>query len=532
MKTGALPWRPLLVFTAAFLFLNVLLNFDYPANRWLSWQLLQPSVDVWLLLVFLAVAACCGKRSLFWTSLAVWTLFMALRLFRIGDTAVPMYLNRPFNLYIDSGYLFDLYDLLRTSARQGNFLLLSATALTAGLGVMASSWYAWRAAAGVLTYRRFRTLFLGASGLILGIVLIRGWPSPEPPALIRLGQEVFSIQDQLRQEQAFLARLKKTARDRTGGPDSLKGLEDADVLLFVIESYGRTVLSRPRYRTAMEATMSRFADILGRHSFEAVSSYLVSPTYGGSSWLAHGTLESGLRVENDLQDADLLRSSLPPLATYFRRNGYRTVSVMPGSRFPFPQGAYFGYEQVYYARHFGYRGPTFGWAPMPDQFVLDWVRRREFTRHDQPLFVRYVLISSHAAFNIQPPFIPDWDRIGDGSIYNDLAPVYYPIYWPDLTNAGEAYLRSLDYEFTTLGDYLSRYVAPGTLVIILGDHQPNLQLTEADEPWSVPVHVISGDSRLLDPFRKRGYTPGLIPAQPSPYAGMETFLQGFLQDFE
>lgn len=29
--------------------------------------------------------------------------FIFLRLFKIGETAVPMDLNRPFNLYIDSG---------------------------------------------------------------------------------------------------------------------------------------------------------------------------------------------------------------------------------------------------------------------------------------------------------------------------------------------------------------------------------------------------------------------------------------------
>jgi hypothetical protein len=271
--------------------------------------------------------------------------------------------------------------------------------------------------------------------------------------------------------------------------------------------------------------------VLDQHGFMAVSSYLVSPTYGGSSWLAHDTLESGLRVANDLEDKVLLHSCLPPLASYFSASGYRTVSVMPGSRFAFPEGAYFGYKQVYYARHFNYRGPTFGWAPMPDQFVLDWVRHREFTKRQRPLFVRYVLISSHAPFNIQPPLLTDWDLIGDGSIYKDRPPVYFPIYWPDLTNAGDAYLRSLDYDFTILGGYLARYVTADALIIIIGDHQPNLQLTDVGEPWSVPVHIISRNPHLLDPFRKRGYTPGLTPAQPLPHAGMETFLQQFLQDF-
>ena len=531
MKVGMLPWRPVLQLAGAFLFLSFLLNFDYPARHLFSWKLLLPSADVWLLLVVLALAALCGRRALFWTSLALWGLFIFLRLFRIGDTAVPLYLNRDFNLYIDSAYLYDLYDLLKTSARQGDFLWLSAKALTVGLAAIASTWYAWRTAARSLSERRIRIWFLAGSMLILGAALSWGWRAARPAAMLRLGREIFSIQDQLKQERAFLARLDKTAEQRAAGPVALKGLGGADVLLFVLESYGRTVFSRPRYRPAMEATMTRFGRVLHQHGFKAVSTYLESPTYGGSSWLAHDTLESGVRVENDLEDTTLLRSALTPMAAYFRRSGYRTVSVMPGARFPFPEGAYFDYAQIYYARHLDYRGPTFGWAPMPDQYVLDWIRRREFARHRQPLFVRYVLVSSHAPFNIQPPFIPDWDRIGDGSIYNSVPSINYPIYWPDLKNAGQAYLRSLDYEFETLGDYLAKYVTTDTLIIILGDHQPNLQLTGAGAPWSVPVHVISNNPRLLEPFRKRGYTPGLIPDQPPPHAGMETFLPGFLRDF-
>lgn len=531
MKSRKLPWLPQLDLPIAFLVLSILLNLDYPAKHLFSWHLLLPSLDVWLLFIPMAVAACCGKRPLFWSSLPAWGLFLGLRLIRLGDTAVPMYLNRPFNLSIDSGYLYGLYDLLKTSSGQGDFFLMAAIPATVTLGGIAASWHAWQLAARALAVERIRVLFLGGTGLILIAALSLGWQTARPLALVRLGQEILFIRNQAEEQQAFAARLAQAARDRESSPASLKGLRGADVLIFMIESYGRIVFSQPQYRPAMDATMDRFAEVLARHGFEAVSSYLVSPTYGGSSWLAHGTLESGLRVGDDLEDTALLRSSLPPMASFFRKSGYRTVSVMPGTRFAFPEGVYFGYEQVYYAWHFNYRGPTFGWAPMPDQFVLDSVRRREFVKREQPVFARYVLISSHAAFNVQPPFISDWDTIGDGSIYHDLEKVYYPISWPELKGAGEGYLRAIDYVFATLGDYLAKYVMADTLIILMGDHQPNVQLTGEGEPWSVPVHIISRNPRLLAPFRQRGYTPGLKPAQPLPHAGMETFLPGFLEDF-
>lgn len=515
----------------AFLFLSIVLNFDYPADHWFSWKLAQPSIDCWLLLIVLAIAACRSKRLLFWTTLPIYALFLVLRMIRIGDTVVPMYLNRPLNLYLDSGNIFSLYDLLKTSTHQEDVLLISASAMVIVLVYLTSSWYAWRLAARSLSDKPVRISLLVISGLLFSAALIGRWHPAETPAIVRLYEEALSTRQQLKNQQAVVTRMEKTAQDREARPDSLEGLKGADVLLFMVESYGHIVFSRPQYREAMKTTMANFAKVLDKHEFMAVSSYLTSPTYGGISRLAHSTLEFGLRVEDNLEYTALLRSSLTPLASYFRKSGYRTISVMPGTRFVYPEGASYGYEHAYYAKHFNYNGPTFGWAPMSDQFVLDYVHRREFTNRDQPLFIRYVLISTHAAYSIQPPFIAEWDTIGDGSIYNDQPLVRYPIHWPNLQNAGNAYLRSLDYDFATLGDYFAKYVNNDTLIIIMGDHQPNLHLTGGGKPWSVPAHIISRNPQLLSPFRKRGYTPGLIPAQPLPHAGMETFLQGFLQDF-
>ena len=220
MKIRMLPWQQLLKLSTALLFLSVLLNFDYPASNLFSWRLLQPSADVWLLLVLLAIAAFLGKRTLFWTSLTLWVIFMMLRMFRLGDTVVPLYFHRQFNLYIDSTYLYDLYDLLKTSAQGGDFLKLSTVSLTVGLAALAASWYAWHTAARAFADRRIRDTFLIGSGLFLCVALVWGWRVARPPAMIRLGQEIFSIQDQLKEEQTFLARLEETARRRAAGPAS------------------------------------------------------------------------------------------------------------------------------------------------------------------------------------------------------------------------------------------------------------------------------------------------------------------------
>ncbi len=103
----------------------------------------------------------------------------------------------------------------------------------------------------------------------------------KPPVIARLDEETLLIRQQINQQRAIAYRMEKTARDRGTSPLPLNGLQGADVLVFMVESYGHIVFSRPQYRQAMKTTMTNFAKILEQHGFTAVSSYLVSPTYGG-----------------------------------------------------------------------------------------------------------------------------------------------------------------------------------------------------------------------------------------------------------
>ncbi|MGD9203776.1 MAG: sulfatase-like hydrolase/transferase, partial [Desulfobacterales bacterium] len=194
-------------------------------------------------------------------------------------------------------------------------------------------------------------------------------------------------------------------------------------------------------------------------------------------------------------------------------------------------GKFFSYQKHYDAPDFDYKGPRFGWSPMSDQYVLEYIYRKEIQPRTQPLFIEFVLISSHAPFNHQPPYLEDWSQIGDGRIYHQKQSVTFPVVWPDLTNATEAYVAAMIYEMTVLKHFIELYISDDTLIIIMGDHQPNVQITGPDNSWSVPVHVISRSKKLVEPFEHIGFTPGLIPQQAPPHPGMETFLPHFLKAF-
>ena len=168
---------------------------------------------------------------------------------------------------------------------------------------------------------------------------------------------------------------------------------------------------------------------------------------------------------------------------------------------------------------------------MPDQYTLNFIYNREIALRHEPLFIRYMLTSSHAPFNTQPRYLHNWDEIGNGEVYQRIPPVTFPCDWPDLKGGTQAYEAALRYDFTVLEDYICRFVKDGALIIILGDHQPVVQVAGPEASRLVPVHVISRNPALIDPFIRMGYTPGMIPGHAPSAKGMDDFLADFLAAF-
>ena len=127
--------------------------------------------------------------------------------------------------------------------------------------------------------------------------------------------------------------------------------------------------------------------------------------------------------------------------------------------------------------------------------------------------------------------IADWSALGDGAIYRAERGTHFENGWLELGGAAEAYGRSVVYDLEVLRRYLGELVTDDSLVIILGDHQPHSEVTDGNPATGVPVHVLSRDPSLLEPFRARGYVPGMRAASGTPRAGLETFMTDLVSDF-
>ena len=216
----------------------------------------------------------------------------------------------------------------------------------------------------------------------------------------------------------------------------LTGLKHRDVYLVYIESYGTAVFDTPKFRASLQETLAQFAATLSGSGYSVASNRLVSPTFGGGSWLAHATMASGVRLNDPALYSELFGSGRKLLPGYFKDAGWRAIDIMPGTKAPSAEAGAWDFDREVYAAELDYRGPAFGWFAIPDQFTLDRATAiREALAPDPPVFTQIVLVSSHLPFSPVPPYLSDWTD--SGAFMSVPAAAWDGIYrQPDWTELG------------------------------------------------------------------------------------------------
>ena len=226
----------------------------------------------------------------------------------------------------------------------------------------------------------------------------------------------------------------------------------------------------------------------------------------------------------------LLDSPRSTLASAFHTAGWRTVDVVPSNRRPWPEGArFYGWDRIYGAPDLGYAGPAFGYATMPDQYVLDAFRRRELGAGDRaPVMAEIDLVSSHTPWAPLPEMVRPKD-LGDGSVFDGMPERGDSVadVWRDPARVRDAYGRSVAYSLDALTSFLARSDAD-PVVVVLGDHQPASVVSGYGASHDVPVSVLARDPAVLRRIADWGWAPGLRPDEDGPVRPMESFRDSFL----
>jgi hypothetical protein len=474
-------------------------------------------------------------RAAGWILVLSTLLIAAGLIFRLADMAAHMIFARAFNPVLDAYLLSDGFHLLGSSIGYPATVMVSILMLlTVGL-VIAACWLSLMRIRSLLW--RFPTRWTG--GALLTALLIWSAMAASGSTLTsryfhdQLVSHTFNAVNSLVELRAFREIVNEDVYTHVPGEQLFGALQGKDVLVVFLESYGRVLLDSSRYADAIRPALERAGSTLSAQGYASSSAFLASSTIGGLSWLAHGTAMSGLWIDSQLRYDALMMSQRPTLIRLFQRAGWRTVGVMPAITLAWPEGQYFGYDQIYDAAALEYQGLPFNYVTMPDQFTLARFQQRERDPEARrPVMAEVALISSHAPWTPIPEVI-DWDSILDGTEFNEQAqrgPRTDQV-WQDIDLLKSQYRDSVVYVLDTLVSYFEKFGDSNLVVLVMGDHQPMPLIAEGASAPDVMVHIISADPAVMEATADWQWTPGMLPAQDAPVWRMDTVRDRFIETF-
>lgn len=485
-----------------------------------------------------AVCLCLPARARRVAAVVAGVLVGLSTVLKLLDMPFYFVLNRPFSPVVDWGNLAPAIRLLRGLFGQEKVLAAVIVAVLLVLAVLVLLPLALlrltrlasrhrRGSAGTVAVLGTVWLLCAAFGLQLG-----GGPIASRSAATHAYDHVDAVRADIRDHRAFESAL--AAPDplaRTPRAELLAELRGKDVLVVFVESYGEVAVRSSSYSRRIASVLESGTRELDAAGFSSRSAFLTSSTFGGTSWLAHATLQSGLWIHSQQRYDQLVGTDRFTLSAAFGKAGWRTVSDMPASDRPWPPGkSFYHYDKLYNSLNIGYVGPEFSYAPVPDQYTLAAFQRMELAKQDrEPVMAEIDLVSSHTPWTPLPRMV-DWDRIGDGSIYQGMPEQGRSpgVVWRDPQQVKDAYGRSIRYSLRSVLSFVQHFRDEDLVLVVVGDHQPSRIVSGPDASHRVPISIIAHDPKVIDQISSWGWQTGLLPDSHAPVWPMDAFRDRFL----
>jgi phosphatidylglycerophosphate synthase len=460
---------------------------------------------------------------------------------KILNMAFFEFLDRAFNPVNDWSQIAPALGVVRDAVgAAGTYLLFAALAiaflLLAG-AITAATIHITTVAA-----RHRRASVRGLAGLTvawgvcagLSLQLIPGFPVASTSATGLAVAQVRATQAALGDQRHF-AQLIGSRDPEASIPaaDLLTGLRGKDVIIDFIESYGQVAIQGASFSPGIDAVLRRSTASLARAGWSTQSAWVNAPSFGGISQLAHSTLLSGLWVNTTQRYAQLVSSHRFTLSGAFDKAGWHTVYDSPATYKTWPPGKqFYHFDQIYGRLNVGYQGPTFSYAPMPDQYTYAEFQRLELGPGHKPVMGEIDTVSSHDPWAPLPTMVP-WSKVGNGSIFGPIvAHAQSPLaVLGSASKERQAYATSIRYSIQALTSWVTELNDPNLVLIFLGDEQPAGPITSPGASHMLPISIVARDPSVFRRIASWHWQDGLLPGRSAPVESMSAFRNQFLGAF-
>lgn len=306
-----------------------------------------------------------------------------------------------------------------------------------------------------------------------------------------------------------------------------------NIYLILVESYGRAVAEIPELESAYNDLMEEVEKTLGAGGWFSTSNYSTAGISGGKSWLSVASVLTGMDVSNQPIYEFLIhrRPEYPHFVRFLNQQGYHTLALQPPMRkrpgFSFgPYQQFYRFDRWIYFQDLNYSGDFYGWGMIPDQYSLNYTREKYLSNHEQPYFLLFSTVTSHAPWYDLPPLAEDWRTLNQpGGV--DSAHARYraldsirprtqrrlithlkrQLGIKDLFRINN-YFSQIEYQIRVLQDYIVEQSPFNSVFVIVGDHQPPV-ITSDGGGFETPIHVISQDETFIESFHPYGFVQGM-----------------------
>ena len=321
---------------------------------------------------------------------------------------------------------------------------------------------------------------------------------------------------------------------RIPASDLLTGLRGKDVLIVFVESYGQVAVRGTSFSPAIDKVLHQSNASLNRAGFSAQSAWTVSPTFGGISQLAHSTLQSGLWVDSNHRYDQLLASKRFTLSDAFDKAGWHTIADDPeDSVTGWPAGTtFYHYDRLYNRSNVGYRGPSFSYSAMPDQYMLADFQRNALAPGHQPVMAEIDTTSAHTPWAPLPRMVP-WSKVGNGSIFDPMPAESESAatVWRSASTVRQFFAQSMRYSLRVLISWITQLHDKNLVLVMLGDEQPHTIISGIGASHEVPISIIAHDPSVFRQIASWHWQDGLLPDGAAPVEPMDAFRNKFLRAF-
>jgi hypothetical protein len=519
----------------------VLVAPDDPGGQPFTWLVRLPVEPILLVALLLVLPSRWRPPA----AVLAGVLLGLLTLVKLLDIGFTSALRRPFNLATDWTYLRSASDLVSastgrttaTAAMAGSLVLVVALLVVVPLSV--------RRLAGLLDRdldRRRRRwtrvlVVVACTWLALAVTHVQVGPGlalASTSSADVVAAHAAQVRAAVHDREVFARVVAHDPFAATASADLLTGLRGKDVLVVFVESYGEVAVTGTPGSVGVASVLDRATRQLGDAGYSARSAWLDSPTFGGTSWLAHSTLQSGVWVDSQQRYDQLVATDRLTLSAAFRRAGWRTVADVPANRRDWPEAtSFYRYDHVYDARNVGYAGPPFGYATIPDQYTLKAFADRELSGPGRsPVMAEIDLVTSHVPWAPLPRLV-DWASMGDGSVFGPIRAQARTRAetWRDPASVRAAYAESISYSLESLVSFVQTVRDDNLVLVILGDHQPSTIVSGPQASHRVPITLVAHDPAVTERISAWGWQGGMRPSPGAPVWPMDAFRDRLLTAF-